>query len=460
MLSPTDNQSSSPWTVEAVGLEPIPDLHRHGGARHLFWVWFAGNLSFAYLVIGAVVWSFGLSLWQSLLAIAVGVAAFWAIGYLGLPGRRTGLPTMAYSARYFGTRGNRIMALVSWINLLGWETVVLIIAAYAVATILHRGFHTPMTAPWLVLSLALSALLELSIAFFGHALIEAFQQWISYVFGLLTLLVLLAFVPHIAWHAVLSKPPGPWLSGVVPAITIVIAVSALSWVTTASDYTRYLPSSISNTRLVRAATWGAVIPTGTLMLAGVLFGNSAPSLASAVNPIQLLLHWMPAWAAIPYLLVTAVGIIAGGIMCAYSSGLSLLAAGITIPRSRTIGVDAVVSLGASLYVLLVSQHFLDSFEAFLSLIACLLAPWAAVALTNVMGVQHKSAARAMIAWAVGAAISLATTATSIFTGPLAVGIFRVSSLGYIAGFVVTLIIYLLAGRRVGGTVSTESVSLD
>ncbi len=449
MLTPADNEFSSPWAIESVGLEPISHLHRHGGARHLFWVWFAGNLSFAYLVIGAVVWSYGLSLWQSVLAVATGVAAFWAIGYLGLPGRRTGLPTMAYSARYFGRRGNRLMALVSWVNLLGWETVVLIIASYAVATILHRGFGTPMSAPWLVLSLALSALLELSIAFFGHALIEAFQQWISYVFGLLTLLVLLAFVPHIAWHAVLSKPAGPWLSGVVPAITIVIAVSALSWVTTASDYTRYMPSSISNTRLVRAAAWGAVIPTGTMMLAGVLFSNSAPTLASAINPIQLLLHWMPVWAAIPYLLVTAVGIIAGGIMCAYSSGLSLLAAGVTIPRSRTIGVDAVVSLGASLYVLLVAQHFLASFEAFLSLIACLLAPWAAVALMNVMDVRHKSSVRGMTAWAVGAGISLATTATPIFTGPFAVGIFRVSSLGYIAGFFVTLIIYWLVGRGAG-----------
>jgi NCS1 family nucleobase:cation symporter-1 len=368
MLSPNDHQPSSPWTVEAAGLEPIPDRYRQGSARRLFWVWFAGNLSFAYLVIGAVVWSFGLSLWQSLLAIAIGVAAFWAIGYLGLPGRRTGLPTMAYSARYFGGRGNRLMALVSWINLVGWETVVLIIAAYAVAVILHLGFHTPMTPPWLILSLALSALLELCIAFYGHALIEAFQQWISYVFGLLTLLVLLAFVPHIAWHAVISRPPGPWFSGVVPAITIVIAVSALSWVTTASDYTRYLPTSIPDKQLIRLAAWGAVIPTGTLMLDGVLLGDTAPSLASAVNPIQLLMHWMPAWAAIPYLLVTAVGIIAGGIMCAYSSGLSLLAAGITIPWSRTIAVDAVVSLGASLYVLLVSQHFLDSFEAFLDIV--------------------------------------------------------------------------------------------
>lgn len=431
----------SPWAVESLGLEPVPSSDRYGGSQRLFWVWFAGNLSFAYLVIGAVVWSYGLSLWQSILAIGIGVAAFWMIGYLGLPGHRTGLPTMAYSARYFGARGNRVMASVSWLNMLGWETVVLVIATYAVATMLHLLLGVPTNAFWLLLSLALSASLELSIAFFGHALIEAFQQWISYVFGLLTLFVLVAFLPHIEWHAVLTRPTGPWLDGVIPAITIVIAVSALSWVTTASDYTRHLPASVSKPRIVRATTWGSLLPTGTMMLVGLLLSTSAPNLSSAINPIELLLKWMPSWAEMPYLLVTAVGIIAGGVLCAYSSGLSLLAAGIRIPRSRTIGVDAVVSLGASLYVILVSQQFLGSFEAFLSLIAALLAPWAAIALVNVVRSPRASSPAAIAAWVVGASLSLATTATSIFVGPLAVGIFRLSSLGYFLGFLVALLIY-------------------
>lgn len=433
--------SPSAFTVESNGIEPVPHSNRYGRPRHLFGVWFGGNLSFAYLVIGAVVWSFDLSLLQSVLAIAIGVSAFWVVGYLGVPGRLTGLPTMAYSARYFGQFGNRVMALVSWINLLGWETIVLIIATYAIATVIHLGFGVAVSSPWLVVSLVFSALLELSIAFFGHKLIELFQQWISYIFGLLTILVLISFLPHVAWHAIVSKPTGPWIQGMVPAITIVIASSALSWVTTASDYTRYLPMSVKNKNLVHSAAWGAMIPTGLLMLAGVLLGNSVPNLASAVNPIELLLRWVPAWAAIPYLLVTAVGIIAGGIMCAYSSGLSLLAAGIRIPRSRTIGVDAIVSVGSSLYVLLVSQKFVASFEAFLSIIACFLAPWAAIAIVNVMKIRLGSSGWALGAWAVGAVVSLTTTATSIFTGPLAVGILQSSSLGYFIGFIVTLILY-------------------
>ncbi len=443
MISRKSKVPSPLFTVESIGIEPVPDSHRYGGAKNLFWVWFAGNLSFAYLVIGAVIWTFGLSLWQSVLALITGLSTYWTIGYLGLPGQRTGLPTMAYSARYFGLRGNRFMAVVSWVNMLGWETVVLVIATYSMETILQLLLGVSPKMSWILLSLLISAVLELSIAFVGHALIERFQQWFSYIFGTLTLVVLLAFMSHISWEAILNKTSGPWLSGFIPAATIVVAASVLSWVTTASDYTRHLPRKIPGAKVVHAAFWGSVTSTGIMMLAGLILGQSAPGLASAVNPIALLLKWMPAWAEIPYLLVTMIGIIAGGILDAYSSGLSLLAAGVKIPRSRTIGVDAIVSISATLYVVLVSQQFLFSFEAFLTLIAGLLAPWAAIAIVNVARSPRTSASAAMISWAAGVIAALCTTSTSIFTGPLAVGIFRISSLGYFLGFTIALGIYLL-----------------
>lgn len=441
MSLPLSESRDCLWQVETNGINPISATARHGSAHDLFWVWFAGNLSFTYVVIGAVVWSYGLSLWQSLLVLAIGLSSFVVIGYLGLPGVDTGLPTMAFSARYFGKRGNRVMALVSWLNMVGWETIVLIISSFTVATMLHLIFGVGSTALWLVVSLGISGLLELSLAFMGHATIEYLQRWVSYIFGFLTLVILLALLPHVNWHAVWYHPSGPWLAGVIPSISVVVAVSALSWVTTAADYTRYLPKGTSHRRVVSATTWGAIIPTVLLMAVGLLLGQSAPTLASATNPVELLLHWLPTWAQVPYLLITMVGILAGGVLCAYSSGLSLLAAGIKMPRSRTIAVDGVISITASLYVLLISQGFIVNFEGFLSLVAALLAPWAAIALLNIRRSIKISGTPAMVSWAAGAILGLATTSTVVFTGPLAVGIFRQSSLGYFAGFAVTALIY-------------------
>jgi len=405
------------WKIEQAGIGPIDPRIRHGNPGDLFWLWFAGNLSFTYIVIGAVVWSYGLSLWQAVLALGAGVLSFLAIGYLGLPGTLTGLPTMAYSARYFGRRGNRLMAGVSWLNMVGWETVVLIIASFTLATLLHLVLGMAPTAFWLLIALAISAMLELSFAFLGHATIEYVQKWVSYIFGFLTFVVLLMLLPHVNWSAVLSHTPGPWLTAFIPAITVVVAVSALSWVTTASDYTRYLPQKMRPGRIVAATTWGAIIPTLLLMLVGLLLGESAPALAAATNPVAFLLHWLPRWAEIPYLMVTMIGILAGGVLCAYSSGLSLLATGIKIRRSRTIFVDAILSLAATLYVLLISQGFLNHFEGFLSIIAALLAPWVAIALYNLRPVPTAPAWVAMGAWFIGAFIALFTTSTAIFTGP-------------------------------------------
>lgn len=443
MYQPRGDLKDVPFQVETYGINPIQQVDRHGRARDLFWLWFAGNMSFTYIVIGAVVWSYGLSLWQSVLAITLGLASFVVIGYLGLPGHATGLPTMAYAERIFGRYGNRAVSAVSWLNMVGWETVVLIIASFTIAAILNLLFGLALSPVSLILSLALAAGLELSFAFLGHATIELLQRWASYIFGLLTLGVLLALLPHVHWVSVWHHPAGSWMTAMIPAITVVVAVSALSWVTTAADYTRYLPTSIPKRRIVWSASVGGIIPTALLMFAGLLLGNTASGLASASNPVAFLLHWLPAWAQIPYLLITVVGIVAGGVLCAYSSGLSLLAAGVKLPRSRTIGFDALISLAASLYVLLVSQGFLGNFEAFLSLVAALLAPFVGVALFHLRPERMVSHKVALASWLGGAILGLATTATPIFTGPLAIGIFQQSSLGYFAGFALSVLMYAI-----------------
>jgi cytosine/uracil/thiamine/allantoin permease len=51
---------------------------------------------------------------------------------------------------------------------------------------------------------------------------------------------------------------------------------------------------------------------------------------------------------------------------------------------------------------------------------------------------------ALVAWLAGTALGLACTASPLFTGPLALGVFASSSLGYFLGFFVSGAIYLMA----------------
>ncbi len=444
------------WHVEQNGVNPVPEEDRRGSARDVFWIWFAGNMNITLIVVGAVIFSFGLSLVQSLIPL-LGLFSFLLVGYFGLPGMKTGQPTMVLSARSFGTVANKVPSLVSWLNLVGWETVMLVIAVYACESTMVLAFHTSPGVLSIVLSLVFVTVLAFSVAFLGHATIVVIQTVFSYLFGLMTIGVFILLLPHVHWSTLLAAKSGSWMDGVVPATTIVIAASGLSWVNTASDYTRYLSPKTSARRVVSATTLGAMIPAVFLMGLGILLASSMPSLDSAANPVALVDHVMPSWAAIPYLLIAIGGIITADILDVYSSGMSLLAMGVKIPRSRTIFVDAVLSVGASLFILLSAQSFIGTFEAFLTLLAGVLAPWAAIFLLDTRSMAHgalrppsRVRGSAIVAWVAGLAISLATTSTAIYTGPLAVGIFADSSLGFLLGFLVTLVLYLAlpaASRR-------------
>ena len=371
---------------------------------------------------------------------------------------------MALSQRAFGTWGNLAPSLLSWLNLVGWETVVLVIASYALAAVYQAAFHARPGAPVLVGCLAVVACLAFSIAFLGHAAIVRLQVVFACLFGALTVAVCGLLLPRVHWQALAGAHGASWLTGVLPAFSIVVAASGLSWVNMASDYSRYLPLDTPARRLVWATAAGGAIPVFALMALGVLLASGVPSLASSANPIGDLEGTLPVWIRVLYLLTAAGGMVTGDILDIYSAGLSLLAARLRLARSRTVFIDAALSIGASLYVLLVAHDVIGTFEAFLGILACVLAPWSAVFLLDLRGADATTSARAQettafrwqacAAWLVGVVVSLCFTSTGVFAGPLAVGVFRGSSLGFLLGFVMTLVLYgtmRARSRRVGGT---------
>ncbi|MCY0879557.1 MAG: cytosine permease [Firmicutes bacterium] len=450
-------QNTTPWRVETHGINGVPDEDRHGGPDNVFWIWFAGNLNITAVVIGAVVYSYGLSWFQSLIAM-LGLLSFWLVGYFGIPGMRQGKPTMALSAEIFGSVGNKFPSFVSWINLVGWETIMLILGAFAFQGVLTHVLPGMAGPAARLISLAVVTLAAFSIAFLGHATIVRMQTVFSYLFGAMTVGVILLLLPHIDWLAIWHHPAGSWTLGVLPAFSIVVAASGLSWVNTASDYTRYLPKGTPPRQVVRATTWGAVIPLVGLTALGIVLASRVPQLATSANPVAVLLGQLPGWAGIPYLLVAVGSIVASDILDVYSSGLSLLALGVRTPRSRTIFVDAVISIGLAAFVLWHAQGFIAVLEAVLSLLAGVLAPWAAIFLVETWrgakaGVTRVPPVRwpALIAWIVGLVAALLTTSTSLISGPLAVGVFDGSSLGYLVGFAIAGVIYVVwTGRTAHG----------
>jgi purine-cytosine permease-like protein len=215
-------------------------------------------------------------------------------------------------------------------------------------------------------------------------------------------------------------------------------------------------------------TFGGTLPLFVLILVGFLLASRLSNLASVANPIQLTGSALPAWMAVPYLLTAVGGLVVGAALNLYSSGLNLLALGVKLERYKSVLIDGALMIAGAIYVMLVAQNFLGSFESFLQLLADGLTAWGAVFLVDMLRRRRYDPASladpspqsryfywrginpvAIGAWLVGILVGLAFTASPFFTGPFATGIFASSSLGYLLGFLVSGVLYALLMRFPG-----------
>ena len=88
---------------------------------------------------GAFVLGFGVGLWQALVAAVVGaVLSFLLVGLVSIAGKRGSAPTLVLSRAPFGRYGNLLPGGVSYLLLVGWETVLVSLATFATATVFGR----------------------------------------------------------------------------------------------------------------------------------------------------------------------------------------------------------------------------------------------------------------------------------------------------------------------------------
>lgn len=96
----------------------------------------------------------------------------------------------------------------------------------------------------------------------------------------------------------LALPSGSWLTGFLPAVSVIAAGTGISWAIAGADYSRYQSPSSSSKSIFAAVMGGACLPLMLLMLAGILLSVQLPDLASAASPIALIGSVLPARMAI------------------------------------------------------------------------------------------------------------------------------------------------------------------
>jgi len=349
-----------PTQIEMNGINVITDSERKGHPRDLFWPWFAANVSVLGLSYGAFVLGFGISFWQAVVVSLVGIiVSFLLVGFIAVAGKRGSAPTMVLGRAAFGVNGNKLPSVISWLLTVGWETVLVILATLATATVFDRlgwggGTATKVIALIVVVALTIFG------GVMGFDLIMRMQSVITIVTAVLTIGFIILVVDKIHWSTVSAIPSGSG-QALIGALVFMMTGFGLGWVNAGADYSRYLPRRSSK----------------------------ALSSAIAADPIGALANLLPTWYLIPFVIVAVLGLVGGSVLDIYSSGLALLTLGVRVPRYVAALIDGtIMTLGAIYVVFWAHSTFVVQFEGFLITLGVPIAAWCGIMLADIL-LRHR-----------------------------------------------------------------------
>jgi len=373
----------SGFSVEQNGINVISESQRKGRPHDLFWPWSAANVSVLGISYGAFLLGFGISFLQAGMAGAIGtVLSFLLVGFVSLAGKHGSAPTMVLSRAAFGVKGNALPAFISWLLLVGWETVLVSLATLAAATVFGRLGWGSSNGVKVVAFIAVAAVITLA-GVVGFDWIMRLQAALTVALAVLTTGYIMLTMSHIRWPAIAAMPEGSVQSG-IGAFVFALTGFGLGWVNSGSDYSRYLPRSSSGGGVVAWTTLGASVAPVILVLYGLLLAGSDAGLSKAIgtDPIGALTSLLPTWYLIPFSLVVVGGIVGGAVLDIYSSGLALLTLGLRVRRWQAALIDGVLMIIGTIIVVWVAGNFIAPFQGFLTTLGVPIAAWCGVFLAD------------------------------------------------------------------------------
>jgi NCS1 family nucleobase:cation symporter-1 len=374
----SDDTGNALWRIEQHGIDAIPDDERGGRARDLFWVWLGGNVSLTYIIIGGALVGLGLGFWAAVAAIVLGNLLYVVVGLGGVAGPRAGTATMVVSRAAFGLRGNLVPTALAWLTVVGWQAVFLVLSAFAAFSLAGELGVQAGTGVKVVL-LAVLVLLTYGAAVLGHATIVFLQKVFTFLLGALMIGVAIQVATKAHVHYAPKALAGSSQLATFCIATIIVAALPLSLSNYPADYSRYLPRDTSARAIVGWTVLGNLIPAIAISIVGVL----AASAADLTDPVGGLKPLLASWYFAPFLVVVIGGSVTNNFLNTYTSGLTLLALGVRLPRWKTIIIDCVIATAASVYAIFF-YDFTTVFTEFLSLMIVWIAPWCAVFLVDAM----------------------------------------------------------------------------
>ena len=465
--------TDSELRADVHSIEPIPDSDRDSTGIQQMWIWAGANIAPVNWALGALGIILKLGLWETIAVIVlgnlVGCAIFAAFTVMG---HKTGVNQMVLSRSAFGVRGAYLPSILMFLMTLCWIGVKTYFPVKIAMAILGQ-FGVPDT--WLteIIIITLVMALQVGIGVYGFYAIRTFEKYtVPVTIVIMVLMSVLAWTrPGVVnWNLASSLPPGVHLAMITLLMTAIGVGWGISWVTWASDYSRFVPRSVSSSSVFWYSYIGMFVPTVWLAILGATIASTTLD----TDPAKMVSAVFGGPTSILVLLMVLHGPIATNILNVYSAALAALSAGLNFSRLALAAIVGIAGYLVTLYFIF-APSFAKAFDNWMISLLLWMSPWAGVALADFF-IKRKGKIDvaelyrspetsaygdinwgAIVAFLVGlvAGWSVEDGLVGPLQGPLS-GMLGGADLSWLVGIVISGGLYLGLGRRVTSPVVAAS----
>lgn len=361
-------------------IEPIPEADRDSTGPQQMWIWAGANIAPINWALGALGIILNLGLWDTIAVIVLGNVVGCAIfASFTVMGHKTGVNQMVLSRAAFGRRGAYLPSALVFLMTLGWIGVNTYFPVKISMGILGQFGVADTPLPNLAI-MTLIMILQIAIGTYGFYAIRTFEKYtVPATVAIMLLMTVLAWTQPgvVNWNLTSSLPPGERFTMLTLLMAAIGVGWGISWVTWASDYSRFVPRSVSSTSVFWYSYVGMYVPAVWL---GVL-GATIASVTKDADPAKMVSAVFGGPVAILVLLLVLHGPIATNILNVYSATLAALSMGIKVPRMVLALIVGAAGYAVTAYFVF-APSFAQAFDHWMIGIIMWLSPFAGVALAD------------------------------------------------------------------------------
>ena len=372
--------ADSELRADSHSIEPIPDADRDSTGLQQMWIWAGANIAPVNWALGALGIILKLGLWETIAVIVIGnifgcaiFAAFTVMGH------KTGVCQMVLSRSAFGRRGAYLPSVLMFLMTLCWIGVNTYFPVKIGMAILGQfGIPDNYLVTFIVITVIMA--LQVGIGIYGFYAIRTFEKYtVPPTVAIMVLMSVLAWSrPGIVnWSLTSPLPPGAHLAMLSLLMTAIGVGWGISWVTWASDYSRFVPRSVPSKQVFWYSYIGMFVPSVWL----AILGATIASVTLDTDPAKMVSAVFGGVASLLVLLMVLHGPIATNILNVYSAALAALSAGINLSRTALALAVGIAGYLVTVYFIF-APSFAKAFDNWMISLLLWMSPWAGVVLAD------------------------------------------------------------------------------